>query len=689
MRLFSIAILGLLSATFASAQTTGTLPKVLKADFVKEIAVSDGGKLLGSIADGLYWHKKDGVIEVLDKDGKSLRTLPSKEGKDAILKQPEAVAAGDGVIYIVDSDLEQVAVFTNAGKYLYSFNSRSGGFFSSSSDELSELKSPHGIAYREGVVYVSDTGNKRIQLFGANGVFLNSFEVKPGIAEQSERDKDIYRLKEPTDIGVDFRGRVYVLDADDGLVKMYAPNGDYLGFLPGLKSAQAFSFAADGIFVAERDTFVVRKYDFNSKLLYQFGSRGEGRGQFKSISGLAAGPDHQFTVGDERRGKAAVFLAEAGVINEAIPKLPSRPYVQWQEIIPSVDADKLAWNGKDTIYALDRDNKAVLRIRAGQSETIKQKEINPVSVALDKAGAVWVLDKKKSRVVKLNEAGQIVTSMGSEGSGAGQFDEPVDLAISNSGNIFVADSGNKSVLSFSSDGVFLRAIRGSGNNVLEEPAAIAFDASDYLYVLDKYRAGVTVFSPQGEQLFVFGRAIANEVSALQKPVALTVVANEVLVLDGNRVKVFSRQGKYLRAFSAKGKGNGEIDKPTAIVARGNSSVLIAEHNNKRIQAFALQHKPAAPEQLKAQDGVHSAELQWDAAPQAYVKQYVVYRSKNENSGYERIGTSTTNQYINQGAEADTRYFYRVAAETELGMEGATSAAVSATPQKYMPKALDT
>ncbi|MGZ5799755.1 MAG: hypothetical protein ACXWJZ_03895, partial [Burkholderiaceae bacterium] len=636
MRLFSIAILGLLSAAFADAQTTGTAPKVLKADFVKEIAVNDASKLLGSVADGLYWHKKDGVIVVLDKDGKPLRTLPTKDGKEVILKQPEAIAAGDGVIYVVDSDLEQVIVFSSAGKYLYSFNSKSGGFFSSSSDELSELKSPHGIAYHEGVVYVSDTGNKRIQLFGSNGVFLNALELKPGIASNNERDKDIYKLKEPTDIGVDYRGRVYVLDADDGLVKMYARNGDYLGFLPGLKMAQSFSFAADGIFVAERDTFVVRKYDFTGKLLYQFGSKGEGRGQFKSIGGLAAGPDHLFFVGDVRKGDAAIFSADVGLINEAIPKQPSLPYAQSQEIIPSVSADKLAWNGKDTIYAVDRDNKTILRIQAGRSDSIKQKEINPVSIALDKTGALWVLDKKKSRVVKLSESGQIITSMGSEGSGAGQFDEPVDLAISNSGNIFVADAGNKSVLSFSSDGVFLRAMRGSGNNVLEEPSAIAFDAHDNLYVLDRSRANVMVFSPQGEQLSSFGKSVAGEVTALLKPVALTVVSDEVLVLDGNRVKVFSRQGKYLRAFSAKGKGNGEVDKPVAILARGNSSVLIAEQNNKRIQAFALQHKPAAPEQLTAQDGVHSAELHWEAAAHAYVKQYVVYRSKMEESGYERV-----------------------------------------------------
>src|SRR4051812_26383896 len=112
MRLFSIAMLGLLSTAFAGAETTAGAPKILKADFVKEVAVNDVSKLLGSVADGLYWHKKEGVIEVRDRDGKLLRMLPTKEGKESILKQPEAIAAGDDVIYVVDSDVEQVAVFS-------------------------------------------------------------------------------------------------------------------------------------------------------------------------------------------------------------------------------------------------------------------------------------------------------------------------------------------------------------------------------------------------------------------------------------------------------------------------------------------------------------------------------------------------------------------------------------------------
>jgi sugar lactone lactonase YvrE/tetratricopeptide (TPR) repeat protein len=688
MRIFSIALLGMLSIGVASAQNNAALPKILKADFVKEIAVGDTSKLLGSTAEGLYWHKNDGVVVITDKEGKLLRTLSTKEGKDPILKQPEMVAAGEGIAYIIDREMEQVVAFSSAGKYLYSFNSKSGGFFSSGGDEISELKSPRGIAYRDGIVYVSDTGNKRIQMFGANGVFLQSLALKPGVVEKNEANREQYKLREPTDIAVDYLGRVYVLDADDGLVKIYAPKGDYLGALAGTKFAQSMSAAADGIYVAERDTLTVRKYGFSTKMLFQFGSKGEGKGQFKSITGMAVTPDHQFFIGDSKKGMASVYLADVGETSDAIPKLPSMPYAEWRNIVPSVTSDKLAWNGKDTLYSLDKDNKSILRIRPGQADTLPQKDLVPVAIAVDRSSALWVLDKKKYRVVKLNDAGQIVSSMGSEGRGAGQFDEPADLAISSNGTIYVADPGNRAVVAYNSDGVFQKALKGNSAHAMDEPIAMTIDAQDNLYVLDKSRFAIVVFSPQGELLTSFGKAANGDVSGLIKPVALSAVADEIHVVDGNRVKVYTRQGNYLRAYAAKGKGNGELDKPVAIASVDSANIVIAEQGNKRIQSFLIQHKPIAPSQFKATGTVHAVELSWNASPQSYIKQYNIYRSKTENGGYERVASSTTNQYVVQGLEPDATYYFRIGAETKSGVEGATSQVTSAVSQKFMPKPLE-
>lgn len=684
-----LALLGLVPCS-AMAEAPEAAAKVLKADFAKEVSVAEARKLLGWAGEAMYWLKDNGAIDVVDGEGKVLRTLPTREGKESVLKQPEAIAAGDDAVYVVDRGMDQVVAFSAAGKYLYSFPGKQGGFFSSGGDELSALKSPRGVAFHRGIVYVADTGNKRIQQFGANGVFLQSIDIRPGAASKNAKDKDAYKLNEPTDIGVDDRGWLYVLDEDDGRVKIYDAHGEYQGRLPMGGKVHALAVAPDGVYAIEEDSFTTFKYDPSGKLMYQFGSKGEGKAQFKSINGLAVGKGNQVFIGDAKKQMATLFVADMGRVSEAIPRSASQPYVQWQApLIAAVSADDLAWGSKETVYAVDRDNKTVLKIRGGQSETFKLKEVTPVAVAAGKDGAVWVLDRKKNRVLRLDEAGQIASSFGSEGKNAGQFDTPVDIAVSGAGQIYVADRGNKSVLIFSSEGVFVRSLRGNGEQALQEPVALSFDVQDNVYVLDKSGNRVAVFSPQGELVLEWGKGAEGEPGTLVAPQDVLALTDEVLVLDGNRIKVFSRQGKYLRAFAAKGKASGEVDEPVSMVARDSATVQVAERGNKRIQTFAMMYSPAAPEQVKVQEGVHALELRWAKPLQAYIKRYNVYRAIAEAGPYVKVATVAEPQYADQGLEPGVQYFYRVGAETQYGIEGASSVAVGGTPLKFVPKAIDT
>ena len=58
-------------------------------------------------------------------------------------------------------------------------------------------------------------------------------------------------------------------------------------------------------------------------------------------------------------------------------------------------------------------------------------------------GSVLVADTGNKRIVKLSGAdGDVVTSYGTAGSGQGQFNEPVGLALGPNGDIYVADTWN-------------------------------------------------------------------------------------------------------------------------------------------------------------------------------------------------------------------------------------------------------
>jgi sugar lactone lactonase YvrE len=691
MRIFAFIILSLLMFATARVNAEETSPSsdFSKIELVRELPLGGMKKLLGWNGGNLYFTKKDGAVGAVDKNGKELFVLQAKDSKDGpILKQPEAVIASEDTIYVVDSETNLVAMFSFQGKYIGSFGAKKGGFFGGGS---SGLKSPRGIAAYDGIIYVADSGNGRIQMFGNNGVFLSTLEIESAPENKAAKEKDLpYKLREPTDIVIDPQGQIYVLDADDSLIKVYSPGGAYLRHLTTEGKPQTIGITHDGIYVADRDSLVIHKYDFHDKHMYSFGSKGKGRAQFKNIIGLATDQDRLVFVGDKGKSIANVFKVEAGVRMEPVINQPSRTSVRWEQVIP-LPVGKIAWDGKETIVGIEsgdnKETKIVKVVNGVKTGEVKVSEFTPVSVAVDKSGAVWALDKKKARVVKLDDSGNILFSIGSSGSDKGEFDDAEDIAVSSAGIVFVADTGNSRVQVFSSDGVFLKEIDRDTSGKLDEPVAIALDPQNGLYVLDKDRAVVSTYSAKGEPTGVFGKR-ADGTPILVKPVSLMATRDEVFVLDSNQVKVFSQKGQYIRSFADSGNGPGELGEPVSITATGDTTFAISERGNKRLQTFATLHKLTAPEQLTTKGAVHAIELNWAAPSMPYVKQYRVFRSQSGDSEFVQIATSNTNQYIDQGMEAGKTYFYRVAGETHYGYVGLKSDIAKGVANKFIPPVLE-
>lgn len=684
MRNISIVISLLLLSFAAHAAETGagTTNGFSKADFRGELAAPKLRKLLGVGGDRLFIAKQDGPVEVLDKEGKTVMTLAPKNGDIELTRKPEAAAVAGGAIYVVDSKLNQVVMYDLAtGKYQGRFGSKAGGNLTGDV----ALDEPQGIAVHEGVVYVADTGNGRIQMFGTNGVFLSTLALSATASGAADKDK-AYKLGEPTDIALDVHGRIYVRDADDRSIKVYDANGVYQRSLPKSGKPVALGVAEDGIYVADESSSTILKYDFDANLMYTFGSGGEGKAQFKNLSGMAVDKGQQVFVGDARKSLVDAFVVEAGKPLDLLPRTAGRASVKWLTSVP-VEAGALAGDGKETFYAVGKDRKSLQVIRKGAlAGEIKLDNMQLSAVTVDKAGAIWVLDRKSGRGAKLDETGKVLLNFGSEGSKAGQFDSPSAIAVSSSGMVFVADRANHNVQIFRADGVFLNALNGENSSKLREPVAMSFDQHDNLYILDAARDSVLAYSSNGQSAGEFGKT-KEGASLLSRPVALIAANDEVMVLDGNQVKVFSPKGQLLRSFGAKGSGVGAFDDPVAMAYGGGSAFAVSDNGNKRVQMLATLYKPEAPQQLEAQGKVHAVELHWAASTTAYIKQYRIYRSGSENGGFVPVGTSPNNQFVDQNLDAGAHYYYRVGAETDSGFEGATSVVAGAVPTKFVPPVL--
>jgi hypothetical protein len=78
-------------------------------------------------------------------------------------------------------------------------------------------------------------------------------------------------------------------------------------------------------------------------------------------------------------------------------------------------------------------------------------------VAWDAAGNAYISDGYiNSRVAKVDKDGNWLKSWGDRGAGPGQFHTPHSIAVDASGQVYVADRGNRRIQVFDGDGKFLR-----------------------------------------------------------------------------------------------------------------------------------------------------------------------------------------------------------------------------------------
>ena len=144
----------------------------------------------------------------------------------------------------------------------------------------------------------------------------------------------------------------------------------------------------------------------------------------------------------------------------------------------------------------------------------------------------------------------VVRSFGSQGKTPGNFHLPRDIAINaNTGTIAVADTHNKRVQLFSSDGTYLKQYgrNGPAAKKMNHPISVAFNSASEVTVLDSYR-DIYCIIENGESI----KDVSNS-KHLIKPGDMTIARDDRMLvcdLNDNKVKVLSADGTdLLQSFS--------------------------------------------------------------------------------------------------------------------------------------------
>ena len=371
-----------------------------------------------------------GKGSVLDQSGSVAFPWPSG------LVTPSAVAIdADGNGYFLDPGLQVIRkyeVSDFSGKFVHSWH---GPF------RLARSLSVDA----QGAIYVADAGNHRILKLGPTGRTLRTWTVRSNASGSRASPQGLAR---------DTAGNLYVTDSVGGQVVELSPSGSALSrwMIRGIAGHPGLPL---GVAVGKRGHVYVTD-EINDRIV-SFSRSGTGDRTWGGTGFLAG---HFSGPAGMRIDDGDVFVADA--YNNRIEEFTATGSYVREWLMP-VDFG----NG----------------IRG-----------EPSSLSIDARKNMFVTDTYNDTVVELPRSGQAVERFGGTGSRPGRLHSPRGVAVSSSGTIYVADSGNHRVDIFAPGGKSIGTIRKGLDAPTDVLLAERHGAATILYVADSGSGRVLQFS---------------------------------------------------------------------------------------------------------------------------------------------------------------------------------------------------
>ena len=224
---------------------------------------------------------------------------------------------------------------------------------------------------------------------------------------------------------------------------------------------------------------------------------------------------------------------------------------------------------------------------------------NPADVAVDGSGNLYIADYFSNRIRKVDSSGNIstVAGGGSFGSGnaatAAQLRNPLGVAVDGSGNLYIADRNNNRIRKVNSSGN-ISTVAGTGTSgssgdgaaataaQLNWPEGVAVDGSGNLYIADTYNHRIRKVDSDGNISTVAGggASLANGIAATTARLSFP---NRVAVDGSGNLYIANTRG--ISKVSAAGviTTTTQVRHPQGVALDGSGNLYLADAYNHRIR----------------------------------------------------------------------------------------------------------
>ena len=212
---------------------------------------------------------------------------------------------------------------------------------------------------------------------------------------------------------------------------------------------------------------------------------------------------------------------------------------------------------------------------------------------IDSEGNLWATDVGGHTVVKLDNQGRVLLTLGEKGQPGDwndqsrKLNEPNDVLIAPNGDIFVAQGhtpgamGDPRVLKFDKDGKFIKSWggKGKGPGQFDVAHGLAMDPSGRLWVTDRENQRIQIFDSNGQ--FVKALTYAG------LPCGIVFTDRYIYMANGfaGQILRMDLDGRVLATVGKTGRGVGLFGEAHYVAVSPKGEIFVADSVNGSVQKF--------------------------------------------------------------------------------------------------------
>ncbi|MDR3751823.1 MAG: choice-of-anchor D domain-containing protein [Terracidiphilus sp.] len=465
-------------------------------------------------------------------------------------------------------------------------------------------------------------------------------------------------LDEPHGLAVDSSGNIYIADqgncairkVSNGAITTVAGTGDCSVYVNGstptttwLDGPEGVALYGSDLYIADTWNAVIRKLDLSANTITIVA--GGGTGGYSSASGPATSASLSYPAYVSVDSTGNLYFTEFGYHDirkvdttgtiSTVAGTGSKGYTGDGSAATAAtlyEPQGIALDSTGNLYIADEYNYVIRKISSGVISTVAgnhhfsysgdgglatsaQLE-GAMGIALDGSGNRYIADTYNCVIRKINASTGIISTVAGTGvcgySGDGsalttKLDDPYDVAVDNSGNLYIADNNNSLIRKVDASGTLttVAGVAGS-NNGLNYPSSVAVDGSGNVYIADSGNALIRKLDTSGNLTIAAGggsndysvNGVAAISAALVNPVGVAVdssgnlfitdagghpVVREVILVssDANYGKITTVAGGGSSA-TASGALDFEFLEPAGVYVDASGSIFISDANASQV-----------------------------------------------------------------------------------------------------------